>query len=119
MAPAAEEEAAMLDRRTVQVYLVFALIGLFAVLVVMLSARTPQASALIVGVIVALVVPVPLIWLFRKLGVPIGRAVNCQRCGAEQPAVRKPANVRQAMLGGYACAKCGAELDASGRVRTP
>lgn len=109
----------MFDKRTVQAYLVLAGIGLFAVLIVLWTARFPQVSTLIGGVIVALVLPVPLIWLLRKLGVPIGLAVNCQRCGAEQPAVRRPASFRQAMLGGYTCAKCGAELDARGRLRAP
>lgn len=109
----------MFDKRTVQAYLVLVGIGLFAVLITLLMARNPQASALIIGVIVALAFPVPLIWLLRKLGMPIGQAVNCERCGAEQPAVRRPANFRQAMLGGHTCANCGAELDARGRLRTP
>jgi hypothetical protein len=109
----------MFDKRTVQAYLMLAAIALFAVLIVLWTARSPQPSTLIVGAIVALVLPVPLIWLLRKLGVPIGLAVACQRCGAEQPTVRRPANFRQAMLGGHTCAKCGAELDARGRVRAP
>lgn len=109
----------MFDKRTVQTYLVLAGIGLLAVLIVVLMARNPQPSALIIGAVVALVFPVPLIWLLRKLGVPIGLAVNCARCGTEQPAVRRPANFRQAMLGGHTCAKCGAELDARGRLRAP
>lgn len=109
----------MVDKRTVQAYLVLAGIGLFAVLIVLWTARFPQFPTLIGGVIAALVFPVPLIWLLRKLGVPIGQEVNCERCGAEQPVVRRPANFRQAMLGGHTCAKCGAELDARGRLRTP
>lgn len=109
----------MLDKRTVQAYLALVGIGLFAVLIVLWVARVPQSSTLIGGVIAALVVPVPLIWLMRKLGVPIGQAVHCARCGAEQPAVRRPANFRQAMLGGYTCASCGAELDARGQLRKP
>jgi len=109
----------MVDKRTVQAYLVLAAIGLVGVLVAVLMARKPYVEALVIGAALALVVPVPLIWLMRKLGVPIGQAVNCQRCGAEQPTVRRPANARQALLGGYTCAKCGAELDHRGRVRTP
>ncbi len=109
----------MIDKRTVQAYLALAGIGLLAVLIVLLMARNPQPSALIIGAIVALVLPVPLIWLLRKLGMPIGQAVNCERCGTEQPAVRRPTSFGQAMLGGFTCAKCGAELDTRGRLRAP
>ncbi len=109
----------MFDKRTVQAYLVLAGLGLLGVLMALLMARKPYLSALVVGAAAALVFPVPLIWLLRKLGVPIGQAVSCQRCGTEQPAVRRPASFRQAMLGGHTCVKCGAELDARGRLRAP
>jgi hypothetical protein len=109
----------MVDKRTVRAYLVLAGIGLFAVLIVLWVSRFPQSSTLIGGVIAALLVPVPLIWLLRKLGMPIGQAVNCERCGTEQPAVRRPTGFRQAMLGGFTCANCGAELDTRGRLRAP
>jgi hypothetical protein len=112
------EGSAMITKRYLQAYILFAVIGLTAVLVWLLNARNPSAMALVVGVLVALAVPAALIWIFRKLGYPIGQAVNCARCGTEQPATRRPASVRQAMLGGYTCAQCGAELDAAGRVRS-
>ncbi|MBV9833602.1 MAG: hypothetical protein JO055_04300 [Alphaproteobacteria bacterium] len=107
----------MITRRYMQAYMLLAAIGLFGVLVVLYGTRNPHIEALVVGVAVALIVPVPLIWLLQKLGYPIGKAVHCARCDAELPAVRRPANIRQAMLGGYTCTKCGAELDARGRER--
>ena len=45
------------------------------------------------------------------------KPVNCPSCGREQPKMRKPANMQQAMWGGYTCEGCGAELDARGRLR--
>lgn len=109
----------MFGRSTLQAYLVVAALGLIGVLVAIVMARKPEISALIVGGLVALIVPVPLIWLMRRLGYPIGRPMSCARCGAEQPVMRRPASFRQAMLGGVTCAQCGAELDARGRLRTP
>lgn len=107
----------MITRRSLQAYMLLAAIGLFGVLVVLYSTRNPHWAALIVGAVVALIVPIPIIWLLRKLGYPVGLAVHCARCGSELPAMRRPANFRQAMLGGYTCATCGAELDARGRER--
>jgi DNA-directed RNA polymerase subunit RPC12/RpoP len=109
----------MFGKRTVQAYLAIVGIGLFSVLVVLVMARKPSFEALIAGTVAVLVVAYPLIWLGRKLGYPIGQPVHCARCGTEQPAMRRPANARQALLGGYTCAKCGAELDARGRERQP
>ena len=45
-----------------------------------------------------------------KMGVNLA-TVQCPRCGAEQPRVRKPANARQAMWGGSTCSQCGLEMD--------
>jgi hypothetical protein len=36
---------------------------------------------------------------------------ECRQCGTAAPVVRKPANMRQAMWGGWTCAECGLELD--------
>jgi hypothetical protein len=114
---AGEGRVAMVTKRYMQSYMLLAVIGLFAVLVTLYSTRNPHWSALAVGAAVALITPVPLIWLLQKFGYPIGMAVHCARCGGELPAVRRPANFKQAMLGGYTCTKCGAELDARGRER--
>lgn len=40
----------------------------------------------------------------------------CPKCGEPLPAIRAPTNLRQAMWGGWTCAKCGVELDKWGRV---
>jgi hypothetical protein len=49
-----------------------------------------------------------------KFGVNLERTA-CPSCGEPMPAFRKPANSRQALWGGWTCAKCGAELDKWGR----
>jgi transposase-like protein len=46
------------------------------------------------------------------------KPINCPSCGREQPKMRKPANMDQAMWGGYTCEGCGAQLDARGKLKT-
>jgi predicted RNA-binding Zn-ribbon protein involved in translation (DUF1610 family) len=41
--------------------------------------------------------------------------IHCPQCGEHQPLVRMPTSVRQAMLGGYTCQKCGCEMDRYGK----
>lgn len=41
---------------------------------------------------------------------------HCSRCGAQLPSIRKPANLRQVMWGGWTCPACHAELDRRGEV---
>ena len=45
------------------------------------------------------------------------KPVTCGKCGREQPKVRQPKNMDQAMWGGTTCIACGADLDARGRVK--
>jgi hypothetical protein len=45
------------------------------------------------------------------------KPVKCASCGREQPKMRQPDNMDQAMWGGYTCAGCGASLDAKGNVK--
>ena len=45
------------------------------------------------------------------------KAINCPSCGRELPKIRKPANMEQAMWGGYTCEGCGAQLDARGKPK--
>ena len=59
---------------------------------------------------VAAAVAIVLLALFRK-------PMNCPKCETELPKFRKPANFRQAMLGGYTCTGCGAELTGKGKLR--
>lgn len=35
----------------------------------------------------------------------------CRQCGTPAPMIRKPANWRQAMWGGWTCSECGLEVD--------
>jgi hypothetical protein len=41
---------------------------------------------------------------------------ECTECGAPLPEIRKPANWRQAVWGGWTCPECGVEFDRWGRV---
>lgn len=45
------------------------------------------------------------------------KPVKCPSCGREQPKMRKPTSVKQAMWGGSTCEGCGAEMDARGRLK--
>jgi hypothetical protein len=40
---------------------------------------------------------------------------KCSDCGTPPPLMRRPANRRQMLWGGWTCANCGAELDRAGR----
>ena len=42
-------------------------------------------------------------------------AVKCPNCAADMPAVRKPANIRQFLWGGWTCPECGTEMDKYGK----
>lgn len=42
-------------------------------------------------------------------------AKQCAGCGEPMPKVRKPANKRQMLWGGWTCPKCGGEMDRKGR----
>ncbi len=39
----------------------------------------------------------------------------CPYCGAEQPRIRKPKNLRQALWGGSTCHECGREMNRFGK----
>jgi hypothetical protein len=80
-----------------------------------LSSGRFDASVIMPAVIVAAVIPLPLIWIARKMGYPLGEPVFCSRCGTEMPMFRKPKNLKQGLWGGYECPNCGAELDPRGR----
>src|SRR5947209_2203424 len=49
-----------------------------------------------------------------NFGINLKPAV-CTQCGTPAPAIRKPANRRQMLWGGWTCAECGYELDKWGR----
>lgn len=39
---------------------------------------------------------------------------QCPTCETQQPAIRKPASLRQVLWGGWTCANCGTEIDRHG-----
>lgn len=41
--------------------------------------------------------------------------LSCEVCGKKPPAIRKPANFKQMLWGGWTCKGCGADLDSRGR----
>ncbi len=43
------------------------------------------------------------------------KPVNCPRCGAPSPGIRKPENMQQALWGGYSCTGCSTNIDKWGR----
>ncbi|TMM57544.1 hypothetical protein FEE95_13780 [Maribacter algarum] len=51
---------------------------------------------------------------YADLGINISR-VYCPNCNQKQPIMRKPANERQALFGGYTCKKCKTEMDKYGK----
>lgn len=43
------------------------------------------------------------------------KKIVCSKCGTELPRTRKPANMKQALWGGFTCPNCGTELDKWGQ----
>ena len=89
----------------------------------LIDATIPDRVMNVVFVVVASVV------LLGILGVSVGtvrrnrwginfEAVNCPACGSPMPQVRQPKSRRQALWGGWTCAKCGCEVDKWGRLTT-
>lgn len=79
--------------------LVVALVTMGALLVVPLA---------LVAVVVALVVGTV---RRNRMGVNLSANNACPRCATPVPMVRTPKNLRQALWGGWTCAKCGCEMD--------
>lgn len=46
-------------------------------------------------------------------------AAQCPECGAPQPVIRRPANLRQALWGGWTCPQCGTEMNRWGHSMGP
>jgi hypothetical protein len=65
--------------------------------------------------------PMPILGLFALtvglvvIGILRG-PLRCPRCGEPVPKVRLPKSLRQAMLGGSTCSKCGQEYDRTGQA---
>lgn len=43
--------------------------------------------------------------------------VTCPSCGSSLPTVRRPANIHQALWGGWTCPNCEAEINKWGELR--
>jgi predicted RNA-binding Zn-ribbon protein involved in translation (DUF1610 family) len=48
-----------------------------------------------------------------KMGVNL-EVVACPQCGEVVPKIRKPANTKQLLWGGWTCSNCGTEMDKYG-----
>lgn len=57
--------------------------------------------------------------LLTNPAAPAVRHVSCPRCGVTQIALRKPANLRQWLWGGYTCPGCGLAMDRWGKPLKP
>ena len=53
--------------------------------------------------------------LILGLAMSLIKRVKCPDCGEHLPHFRKPANLKQALWGGYTCPICGCEVDRRGR----
>jgi transposase-like protein len=51
------------------------------------------------------------------LGINI-KKVKCPDCGQEQPMLRKPKSIREALFGGWTCEKCGCKMNKFGEKRS-
>jgi hypothetical protein len=71
------------------------------------------ACAALLVILAALVVAAT---IMRKTPFGINfTSVQCPECGEPAPAVRAPANIRQTLLGGCTCSRCGCEYDKWGK----
>jgi hypothetical protein len=61
------------------------------------------------GVVGGLVGVVILVWALLQ------KPKACPECGTPMPKVRRPANRRQMLWGGWTCPECGCEIDRRGR----
>jgi hypothetical protein len=72
------------------------------------------------GLIIEIIVIAAAIFVLYKLWPRKGKmginveSVTCPDCDKKLPFVRKPANIRQLLWGGYTCPACGCELDKYG-----
>ena len=48
-----------------------------------------------------------------RMGINLEK-VSCPQCGEKMSQVRKPANISQALWGGWTCGECGTEMDKYG-----
>jgi len=71
---------------------------------------------ILIGCALSVLVGYVLIQIWPKTG-KMGintKTVNCPRCGLKAPMVRRPANLKQVLWGGWTCAQCKCEFDKYG-----
>ena len=55
--------------------------------------------------------------MFKKLLDTNLKRVNCPKCNAEQPKIRKPKGWQEILWGGNTCKNCGCKMDKHGKER--
>jgi hypothetical protein len=89
---------------------------LFAVLDELLGLLIPDKvlnvafAAVATGILIGLVLVVYGTFARNRWGIN-SEQVNCPRCHAPVPGVRKPKSRREMLWGGWTCDKCGCEMD--------
>ncbi len=53
-----------------------------------------------------------------KFGINFQKVI-CPKCGSPVPTARKPANLQQALWGGWTCQQCSTEIDKWGNQINP
>ena len=72
---------------------------------------------LVVGSIVGVIVAAAVLSKAQgkgKWGINI-KQMACPRCGQSMPALRKPADAKEALWGGWTCPNCGCKVDKWGK----
>jgi len=71
---------------------------------------------LLIGALISVLIAYGLfkIWpKFGKMGINT-KTVHCPKCGLKAPRIRKPANLREAIWGGWTCKECQCQFDKYG-----
>jgi hypothetical protein len=86
---------------------------------VMIPDRVMNVVFIVVASVLLLGILLVAIGTVRKNGWGINlEPVNCPACGSPMPRVRQLKSRKQALWGGWTCAKCGCEMDKWGRLIT-
>lgn len=64
---------------------------------------------------VLLILPITSLFLILLILGATRTPVHCPRCGTQMPWRRKPAGLREALLGGWTCPECRCRMDRHGR----
>lgn len=70
---------------------------------------------MVISISAVIAVVAVLLFVSAKVRNDINERGGCPECGTEVPGFRKPTSLRQALWGGWTCAKCGTEMDRGGR----